>query len=635
MGALVLKVEDGKVPVRSLKDYLTQDRTLFIPPWQREYSWQTTKEGQVDTLLEDLLAFAKDEQSKEYLLGSVILCDDPANAGQGRVQLIDGQQRTLTLSLFFLCARKFIRMNKLQKTENDRHAQVSQNLLACISSDLSGMFEPKVTMNQGKANDILSALFDWATATTPGFGEELFKSADAQTLTQRNLVDVARFIYGQLEDDQWESEKLFDWLEKILTGVKLIELQLDSQSEAIAVYDRINNRGMQLNSADLVKNILFQSVPDKDFEEISDNWKTTVIHLNECEKRTRMQEPKYLLRALAGQESGKKLGYDDLVKYWSDRLASDVSIPDPHDKDKNLTLSKIEAIGFSEELASKSATLAQLAQNKSKFGPLDDIYAAAEMGSVQHFPVLLAGAHLAKEDVFLHLAQQVNARTLLYILGKERNPIFEAMIPTWTYSVSKLATDASIADVDRVFKACATPSQALWENLDSQIKSWRYTNASDRKKIRAVLAYLSVHLDSALGKIVKFEATMQTRKPKGAKHGWDIEHVMPQKLNKADAFQQIGNLVLLHPNDNRAASDDHPSAKETYYNQCELALTKSISELSNLTEGTKKKVESLYNDLAIQLDGLALADWNAAAVTERTTFYSKYFKHALSSHMGS
>jgi uncharacterized protein with ParB-like and HNH nuclease domain len=637
----MLKVVDGKVPVRSLKEYLTQDRTLVIPPWQREYSWQTTKEGQVDALLDDLLAFAKDDNAKEYLLGSVILCQDPSTADSGQVQLIDGQQRTLTLSLFFLCARRFIRLNSLVDPNNDGHTRVVHDLRDCITSAKSGVldsFDPKVVMNQKNANEIISRLFDWAGANNKETGQELFKSADAQTLTQRNLVDVARFIYSQLEDEHWESDKLFGWLEKILSGVKLIELQLDSQSEAISVYDRINNRGMQLNSADLVKNILFQSVPDKDFDEISENWKTTVIHLNECEKRTRMQEPKYLLRAMAGQESGKKYGYDELVTYWKDRLDRDVIFPDPLDpqnKEKRLTLAKIDAIPFSESLVAKSKILSQFAQNKSMTGePLDAIFPAAEMGSVQHFPVLLAGAHLSGKGVFAHLAEQVNARTMLYILGKERNQIFEAMIPAWTYSVASLPADATCADVNKVFKAHAEPGDELWASLAEQVASWRYTNASDRKKIRAVLAYLSVHLDSALGKIVKFEATMQTRKPKGVKHGWDIEHVMPQKLNKTDVFQQIGNLVLLHPNDNRAASDNHPREKENYYNQCELALTKSISELSNLTEGTKKKVESLYDELAIQLDGLALSDWDASAVAERTKFYSKYFKQALSSHMG-
>lgn len=619
--------------MRTLREYLTQDRVLFIPPWQREYSWQTSKEGQVDTLLDDLLAFAKDPSATEYLLGSVILCADPNSRDSNQVQLIDGQQRTLTLSLLFMCARKHIRTHRLAEQNNDAHSRLTQDIRSCLTLSDDDIFEPRVSMNQDKANNVLSALFDWANATTSGVGEEIFKNADAQTLTQRNLADVARFIFNQLQDEAWEDAHFIEWFRKILDGVKIIELQLDSQSEAIAVYDRINNRGMQLNSADLVKNILFQSVPDDTFEEISENWKNTVVKLNECEKRARMQEPKYLLRALAGQESGKKFGYDELVGYWSERLKGDSEISDPAGSDVKVTLPKLDAVGFSETLSTKAAILAKLAQNVGPFGALDDIFPAAEMGSVQHFPVLMAGSHLIDEDVYLHLARQVNARTMLYILGKERNQIFEAMIPSWTWQLSQLPPEATVQDVNGVFKKAALPTTALWENLDTQIKSWTYSNASDRKKIRAVLAYLSVDLDSLLKKEVKFSLTMQTRKQKGAKHGWDIEHVMPQKIDKSDPFQRIGNLVLLSPNDNRSASDSHPSEKEVYYNQCELSLTKSLSDLEKLKDSAKREISKIYRDLGVDLNGLALADWGIQAVAKRTDFYSKYFKQALERHM--
>ena len=57
-------------------------------------------------------------------------------------------------------------------------------------------------------------------------------------------------------------------MEKILKNVKVIQLSLDNQSEAIEVFDRINHRGMQLSGADLIKNQIFQMVPDASFEEM-------------------------------------------------------------------------------------------------------------------------------------------------------------------------------------------------------------------------------------------------------------------------------------------------------------------------------------------------------------------------------
>ncbi len=53
----MLIMNNNSVPVRTLKDYLTQNRTLTIPLWQREYVWEANDSGQVGVLLEDLREF--------------------------------------------------------------------------------------------------------------------------------------------------------------------------------------------------------------------------------------------------------------------------------------------------------------------------------------------------------------------------------------------------------------------------------------------------------------------------------------------------------------------------------------------------------------------------------------------------
>ena len=93
------ELENGGIPVISLMEYFTQSRVLVIPPWQREYSWSVAEDEQVDTLLKDLKKFLTDDSASEYLLGSIVLCTLPNE--NSRPLLIDGQQRTLTLTLLF------------------------------------------------------------------------------------------------------------------------------------------------------------------------------------------------------------------------------------------------------------------------------------------------------------------------------------------------------------------------------------------------------------------------------------------------------------------------------------------------------------------------------------------------------
>ena len=61
---LAQNLPNGGIPVLSLKEYLSQDRTLVIPPWQREYSWKITADYQVDTKKWDLASW--DEKAIKF-----------------------------------------------------------------------------------------------------------------------------------------------------------------------------------------------------------------------------------------------------------------------------------------------------------------------------------------------------------------------------------------------------------------------------------------------------------------------------------------------------------------------------------------------------------------------------------------
>jgi uncharacterized protein with ParB-like and HNH nuclease domain len=300
----MLRTNNGAVPVRTLREYFTQDRLLRIPEWQREYSWQATESGQVGVLLSDLKEFVESSE-KEYLLGSIILCDREDNSQQKA--LIDGQQRTLTLLLFLFCARKYIRNQKLADSNVDAHPQLIVDIRSCISAD-PNEYRPRVLMNQENANKIIESLYHWSGATD-GVNDEIFFETDSQSLTQSNLVSVARYIYSEhfLKNAWIPKTEFLAAIDKILNNIRIVELALTTQSEAIAVFDRINDRGLNLTSADLIKNRIFQTVTEDDFTEISRYWQDMSAILNDCHV-VRLKDPKFLLRALAWSDSsGKKI----------------------------------------------------------------------------------------------------------------------------------------------------------------------------------------------------------------------------------------------------------------------------------------------------------------------------------------
>jgi hypothetical protein len=169
---LTSTVDTPSIPVVSLKEYLSQDRVLVIPPWQREYSWSTSEDEQVDTLLKDLLKFIRNPSSEEYLIGSVVLCTLPGE--EKRPLLIDGQQRTLTLTLLLMCCQKYLKTFSLIDGNDNGDTQLNSELISCINGNAYGMLKARVEMKRSDADVTLRELYDWSTL--PGeFDKKVFQ----------------------------------------------------------------------------------------------------------------------------------------------------------------------------------------------------------------------------------------------------------------------------------------------------------------------------------------------------------------------------------------------------------------------------------------------------------------------------
>jgi len=610
----MLKLIDGnKLPVVSLEEYFNQHRTLVIPPWQREYSWG---DQQVETLLDDLKNFYENRGVSQYLLGSIILCEENVDGEKSEPLLIDGQQRSLTLTLFLMCARKYLKTNNLIDGTSDKHTKLSQDILNCLTDNPEGRYFPKVSMNQAKANEILAELFDWSNTTSPTVGADIFQRADLQTRTQRNLSEVAKAIYSKFQSNEWVLlDDFIPALIKIMDGIKLIELTVTDKRESIAIFDRINDRGMILSKADLIKNIIFSRVSDKEFDLISDNWNEMSEKLMET-KKVRLQDPKYLLRAMSHVQFGAHPGYDNLATFWEDKF--------------NDAETKISAKSFSDSLPVNAKSLLSLVKGEHPdFQSIPEIFLASELGSVQHYSVLLAGSQISDEKAYRTLMSQVNYRTMLYMLSKERTQSFDLMVPEWANAVHALKAGATVDQLKEVYRNVALPTDEIFYNLQMRMSEWLYGSAGDRKKMRAVLALLSTHLNNACGKPLKIQDAMRSSRRAGMQR-WQLEHIAPQSRNTEPIWHGIGNLVLLAPTDNLEASDKDPSLKKLHYNQSELVLTKTLSDMP-IVNTSATKVSELYSKLGNFAPSWSLDSWDKKAIEARGEFYYKYLVHIFKS----
>lgn len=613
----------GNVPVRSIHEYFTSHDQLRIPAWQRDYSWDASDEGQVGVLLDDLANFTKQPAGSEYLLGSVILCDNEDSDRPSRL-IIDGQQRSLTLSIFILCAIKHIQLTKQGEDFKDPLvAQTYVQLMACISGSKAGSpFIPRLAMNNPEADDVIKNV--WAWTQTAGHDEPLALSTNSRTQTERNIREVADYIYDRLQREElFPNTGFVEGIRRVLNSIKLVELNLDSRKEALAVYDRINNRGLVLSSADLVKNQIFMNISDDEFDDVSASWLEMGRELNSTGK-ARLQDPKFLLRLMATIKKGEKITYDDLVDYWGSAIDSDSGT--------------ISALDFADELTQSASAVKRFAVHQqlreaSGVNPaleVGSLFLPHEMGSVQHYALLLAGQHLENSSTLNLLGEQVAHRAVLYVFARERTGQFESIVPKWANQISLLPKNAESAEILNLFAEYAfhkdSPVSVLRENLRTSVKNWDYRNSSDRKKMRCVFALLNLDLSQEFSA----KELMRTRKRAEEKKGWDIDHIMPKSKSDEKYVNQIGNLTLLAPNENSAIGSNLPfdKAQANTYSQSSVYLTKMLDSRDSFTSLQLKQIDRVLEKRGLD-QKFSLDNWSAKAAEARTDFLVSWLENIL------
>jgi len=219
------------------------------------------------------------------------------------------------------------------------------------------------------------------------------------------------------------------------------------------------------------------------------------------------------------------------------------------------------------------------------------------------------------------------------MFSKERTQLFDAMIPVWAHETFKLGENASAEQVINVYNTFALPEKIREERfteLRAKMEQWTYETASDRKKMRAVLAILSANMNNEASKFVDIKDAMRSKKVKNIKT-WTLEHVASQSKNSQNKkLHSLGNLVLLAPEDNISASNKGPEEKQLHYNQSELILTKTLSPMA-LSGNVEKIVLDIYKKLKVDPSTWSVENWNDQTIDSRFSFYYEYLKHLISS----
>lgn len=252
----------------------TEQKRYQIPRYQRNYNW---KRSQYETLWNDLLDdFGK--TSRGLFLGTILLNLPDTKAGDDeRTQVIDGQQRMITLTILLSSIRDaFHRL----ESWNDA-SRVQGNYIS--NSDFGDEEEIPVLIPGAK----LQPFFSNYIQHYPRTGDD-FTLMQAVSEEEKNVERCRKFFDSQIKKQLKESGGHIDqvaWLRdfmKTINDVILICIEVEYEEDAYAVFESVNAKGMELTLADLLKNLIFRNLrPNEEGEDTAQRqWDQIIENLD-------------------------------------------------------------------------------------------------------------------------------------------------------------------------------------------------------------------------------------------------------------------------------------------------------------------------------------------------------------------
>jgi hypothetical protein len=629
--------EDSQLDYKPLQVVKLFDSEQYysVPAYQRGYSWTRDEIGE---LLEDLDDAFSNYPDEEYLLGQIIVCPSQESSNPNATDLpddlkswdlIDGQQRTTTL--FILVSRALSRIHAAIKDNSLTLTRAETKRLSewesCVSViDNSDLVIPRIRA-AASGNTVLKVLVDHGVLPEP---------IDA---TQENLLNAISEIDDTLSE--YSPEDLFAFLKFVLTKVWIVRLGLKHHQHALRVFQKVNNRGLQLDDSDLIKSHLFHSAKTEDaYSKLSREWDVASRKVFEA-KNKRLKSMEALTKFLIGVRTGKSISKGALYDTWIQELSEEVET----EKGKSLVSSYEKVLSFASSLPTEAVNLVAVSKGlvPATNAPSDLLQGTLDAGWIQPLEVLLAGSHLSDES-FRNLQRLVEDRTMLSFWAKEKNNTFEAMIHPWAKKIKNLDAYAPMEDIREASIDALEGFADLSPRAFMGINSLNYEVKSHRPRIRYVLARVHHAFQQQLD-VTSTPISELIKTPKDGEAGFHIDHLFPKSeskrpywtnnekldetLGNASRYSQkvhsIGNLILLHPLDNWSQSDALPDslekmenlgASELYFNRVLVPSTVWASKhertASVLEKYQHRRNVIINSDLTSEekTDNLALLYWD-------------------------
>lgn len=540
----------------------------LIPDYQREYVWE---EKQVTQLLNDIFDQFSNNAEAEYFLGTIVICKDKLS---NKFEVIDGQQRLITLSLILNAFRRLL------EEHSEEIGHIKKLLYSFTSTPKGEAISSQILEVQYEGKEVLTDLYELRLDQAIQFnlidGKPGKTIHDAHDAIECFLKDT--FSYPE------EIDQLKYFSGYILNNVKIIQIETPDIGSALKIFETINERGIGLDNVDLLKNLLFMQIDRKNFIKLKTDWnkfKKSIQGGRTKEKPLRFL--RYFIMAnyaVKPDEKGSKIIREDNVYSWFVN----------NEKECNYQSNSFNFVRKLQESANFYINLMNNKFHEQKNLYLENISFLMGKASKQHYILLLAAIAL-KPEQFENFVKKLEDLLFYYMITKEPARDLEKRFADWAQEIQKIHSN---------------------DELEKFIKR-RFLSEMERKKTPFVATFNSLNF-ATIQKfklkyiLAKFSLFLEKERANGEDASLDeyfkknihIEHILPESYDmKAlkESFsgsrkdydlykEKLGNLTLLEEPINTSIQDAPYNNKRIEYKKSRFYLTRSIVELENVGNNT-------------------------------------------------
>ena len=251
---------------KAIRDVFHRDYAFSIPAYQRPYSWGT---DQAKTLLTDLVAASADfnvgmnvNSVTPYFLGSIVVIKQE---NQPAADVVDGQQRLTTLALLISALRTLFTDVKRKATFGELVLEQGDPLVGT---------EDRCRLELRQRDN---AFFETNFLRHPDLSQLPGLLAANLSDPQKHLAENAQALLAELsklEPGRREAMAAF-----LLQHTYLVIVSTASLESAFRIFSVLNDRGLDLTVADILKSEIIGRIPAATQEAYVEKWEDAEVEL--------------------------------------------------------------------------------------------------------------------------------------------------------------------------------------------------------------------------------------------------------------------------------------------------------------------------------------------------------------------